>query len=116
MRFFSSNPSIIEYYSSYCEYRFNEFSRQIEFIRRGLYSVVPGYYLNLFTATELEESICRKSEIDIEILKRNTQYGGSFNEDSLHVQRRTEETVLGIYVWKKYITNARRRFYIEVLY
>jgi hypothetical protein len=76
-----------EYCSRYREYRLNEFSRQIEFIRRGLYSVVPGYYLNLFTASELEESVCGKGEIDIEILKRNTQYDSSFNENSPHIQR-----------------------------
>jgi hypothetical protein len=76
-----------EYCLRYREYRLNEFSRQIEFIRQGLYSVVPGYYLNLFTTSELEESVCGKGEIDIEILKRNTQYGSSYNQDSPHIQR-----------------------------
>ncbi|CAF0887015.1 unnamed protein product [Rotaria sordida] len=76
-----------EYCTRYREYRLNEFSRQIEFIRQGLYSVVPGYYLNLFTASELEESVCGKGEIDIEILKRNTNYGGNLNENSPHIQR-----------------------------
>ncbi|CAF3279595.1 unnamed protein product [Rotaria sp. Silwood2] len=76
-----------EYCTHYREYRLNEFSQQIEFIRQGLYSVVPGYYLNLFTASELEESVCGKGEIDIEILKQNTHYDGSLNENSPHIQR-----------------------------
>jgi len=43
-----------DYCMRYRQYRINEFYRQIEFIRQGLYSVVPGAYLTLFTAHELE--------------------------------------------------------------
>ncbi|CAF4214095.1 unnamed protein product, partial [Rotaria magnacalcarata] len=65
-----------DYCISYREYRLNEFNRQIECIRQGLYSIVPGYFLGLFTASELEEIVCGKGEMDVELLKRNTGYGG----------------------------------------
>ena len=58
-----------EYCTCYRQYRLNEFNRQIEFIRQGLYSIVPCYYLSLFTANELEEAVCGKGQIDIELLK-----------------------------------------------
>ncbi|CAF3487428.1 unnamed protein product [Rotaria sp. Silwood1] len=63
-----------DYCSYYREYRLNEFYRQIDCIRQGLYSVIPGYFLSLFTANELEEMICGKGEMDVELLKRNTIY------------------------------------------
>ncbi|CAF3887263.1 unnamed protein product [Adineta steineri] len=71
-----------EYSTSYREFRLNEFYRQIEFIRQGLYSIVPGYFLGLFTADELEEAVCGKGNMDIELLKRNTVYGGDHDQDS----------------------------------
>ncbi|CAF2660678.1 unnamed protein product [Rotaria sp. Silwood2] len=76
-----------DYCTKYQEYRLNEFSRQIEFIRQGLYSVVPCYYLSLFTAGELEEAVCGKGHIDIELLKRNTRYGDSNDHDLPHIER-----------------------------
>ena len=59
----------------YRQYRINEFHRQIEFIREGLYSIVPCGYMTLLTAHELEQAVCGKGYIDIEMLKRNTRYG-----------------------------------------
>jgi E3 ubiquitin-protein ligase HERC2 len=76
-----------EYCTSYREYRLNEFDRQIEFIRQGLYSVVSGYFLGLFTASELEEAVCGKGNTDMELLKRNTGYGGNYNQESPVIQR-----------------------------
>ncbi|CAF1009355.1 unnamed protein product [Rotaria sordida] len=76
-----------DYCTKYHEYHLNEFNRQIEFIRQGLYSVVPCYYLSLFTAGELEEAVCGKGHIDIELLKRNTHYGDSNNQDLPHIER-----------------------------
>ncbi|UJR34786.1 hypothetical protein I4U23_027567 [Adineta vaga] len=75
-----------EYCSNYRRYRLEEFSRQIEYIRQGLYSVIPGYFLSLFTTRELEETVCGKGEIDIELLKRNTVYGSHFRSTSNCIQ------------------------------
>ncbi|CAF4110990.1 unnamed protein product, partial [Adineta steineri] len=71
-----------EYSYHYRQYRLNEFHRQIDYIRQGLHSVVPAYYLNLFTASELEEAVCGKGHIDVELLKRNTRYRHGYNENS----------------------------------
>ncbi len=75
------------YCSCYREYRLNEFHRQIDFIRQGLYSIIPCYYLSLLTANELEEAVCGKGRIDVEILKRNTSYGRDYNQDSPVIER-----------------------------
>ncbi|CAF3226480.1 unnamed protein product [Rotaria sp. Silwood2] len=75
-----------DYCMRYRQYRVNEFHRQIDFIRQGLYSVVPSAYLSLFTASELEEAVCGKGYIDIEMLKRHTNYS-SDSETSPYIER-----------------------------
>ncbi|CAF3913070.1 unnamed protein product, partial [Rotaria sp. Silwood1] len=35
----------------------------------------------------LEEAICGKDQIDIELLKRNTLYGGDYNKNSPPIER-----------------------------
>ncbi|CAF4909275.1 unnamed protein product, partial [Rotaria sp. Silwood1] len=52
-----------------------------------IYSVVPGYFLSLFTARELEEVVCGQAKIDIELLKQHTIYGSRYNSDSLCIQQ-----------------------------
>ena len=76
-----------QYCSCYRQYRLNEFNRQINLIREGVYSIVPFYYLSLFTAYELQEAVCGKGRIDIELLKRNTYYGGEYNDNSPPIER-----------------------------
>ena len=76
-----------DYCHYYRQYRLNEFQRQIEFIRQGLYNIIPGYFLSLFTSNELEEAVCGKGEIDIELLKRNTIYGGDYYADLPFIQQ-----------------------------
>ncbi|CAF3356499.1 unnamed protein product [Rotaria socialis] len=75
-----------DYCMRYRQYRINEFHRQIEFIRQGLFSVVPRAYLTLFTAYELEETVCGKGFIDIQMLKRHTDYRKD-DESSPLIQR-----------------------------
>ncbi|CAF0793768.1 unnamed protein product [Rotaria sordida] len=75
-----------DYCIRYRQYRINEFYRQIDFIRQGLYSVIPSAYLTLFTASELEEAVCGKGYIDIEMLKRHTYYN-SDSETTPHIVR-----------------------------
>ncbi|CAF1140584.1 unnamed protein product [Rotaria magnacalcarata] len=75
-----------DYCVHYRQYRIHEFHRQIEFIRQGLYSVVPWANMTLFTAHELEEAVCGKGYIDIEMLKRHTRYKND-NASSPHIQQ-----------------------------
>ncbi|CAF3325918.1 unnamed protein product [Rotaria socialis] len=75
-----------DYCMRYRQYRVNEFHRQINFIREGLYSIVPSCYLTLFTTTELEEAVCGKGYIDIDMLKRHTSYNND-SETTPHIGR-----------------------------
>ncbi|CAF4457800.1 unnamed protein product, partial [Rotaria sp. Silwood2] len=60
--------------------------RQIEFIRQGLYSIIPGCFLSLFTAIKLEEVVYGKGKMDMDLLKRNTIYSEHYNQNSLCIQ------------------------------
>ncbi|CAF2856854.1 unnamed protein product [Rotaria sp. Silwood2] len=74
-------PITASYFKEYCK-----IYRQIEFIRQGLYSIIPGYFLSLFTAIELEEVVYGKGKMDMDLLKRNTIYGEHYNQNSLCIQ------------------------------
>ena len=76
-----------EYCSAYRDYRLNEFNRQIDLIREGLHSVIPCYYLNLFTNNELERKVCGHGRIDLELLKRNTSYGNDYTAEDPVIER-----------------------------
>lgn len=45
---------------------------QLEWIRRGLLSVIPQAVLDLLTWQELEKRICGDPEISVEALKRTS--------------------------------------------
>ncbi|CAF1321865.1 unnamed protein product [Rotaria sordida] len=51
-----------------------------------LYNIIPGYFLSLFTSNELEETVCGKGEIDVELLKWNTDYGGNYSASLSYIQ------------------------------
>ncbi|CAM4851349.1 unnamed protein product [Rotaria magnacalcarata] len=69
-----------EYCIRYREYHFNEFRRQIEYNRQGICSIVPNSFMAFLTVNELEDAVCGKGHIDIELLKRNTQYSNCKND------------------------------------
>ena len=55
-------------------YKINEFKSQIEYIKKGFYSVIPKDIAKILNYNELEEMICGKNELDIKELKNHTQY------------------------------------------
>jgi len=55
-------------------YRLHEFDLAVQHMRKGLGAVVPVHLLSLFTAAELEAMVCGAREVDVELLKRNTEY------------------------------------------
>ena len=65
-----------EYLKLALNYRLNEFSEQIKWIRAGLSQVVPVPLLSLFTGSELENMVCGNPEISVESLKSITSYRG----------------------------------------
>ncbi|CAF1166405.1 unnamed protein product, partial [Didymodactylos carnosus] len=77
-----------EYCLKYREYRLQEFSRQTNYIRQGLYSVIPSAILTLFTVAELEDAVCGKPVIDIDLLRQQTKYTCSGDDhDTSYIQR-----------------------------
>ena len=57
----------------------NESSKQCEAIRQGICQIVPEALLNMVSHTELEEWIYGRKFIDVELLKRHTEYKGIYN-------------------------------------
>jgi hypothetical protein len=55
-------------------FRLHELDRQLAAIRRGLSCVVPLRILQLFTWTQVEELVAGKPDVDLEELKRHTEY------------------------------------------
>merc|ERR1712054_462546 len=55
-------------------FRLHELDRQLAAIRRGLSCIVPLRILQLFTWTQVEELVAGKPEVDLEELKRHTEY------------------------------------------
>ena len=75
-----------QYCSEYRRYRLEEFDRQIEYIRQGLFSVIPIGSIDLFMYDELEIAVCGKPKIDIDLLQRNTHYDDDLSEQSPHIK------------------------------
>ncbi|KRX01353.1 HECT-domain-containing protein [Pseudocohnilembus persalinus] len=55
---------------------------QIDAIKKGLYSILPKPLIKIFSATDLEEFVCGKKDVDLQLLKRHTNYSGDLNENS----------------------------------
>lgn len=43
-------------------------------LREGLTSVLPGELFSLFTSTEIEQLICGSGYIDVDLIRRYTEY------------------------------------------
>ena len=63
-------------------YKINEFKSQIEYIKKGFYSVIPKDIAKILNYKQLEEMICGKNELDIKELKNHTQYKPELYKDS----------------------------------
>lgn len=56
--------------------RLNESIKAYDAVREGLSAVVPLDYLNLMSYKQLETLVCGAADVDVEILKENTDYDG----------------------------------------
>jgi len=65
--------------------RLNECREQVRAIKRGLCELVPEAVLMLYSWSELERRICGKPFIDIDLLRRHTEYSG-VSATAPHVQ------------------------------
>jgi hypothetical protein len=62
----------VEFLQLYTHARLNESRQQLAALRQGFTSVIPAHVLTLFSVSELEELICGKAEIDLDLLKSYT--------------------------------------------
>eukprot|EP01039_Chlorochromonas_danica_P004879 gene4879-5347_t len=70
-----------EYIDLVFQYRLHEFDLQAAAVRTGLASILPLHLLNLYTADELEEMVCGKADIDVDLLERVAEYSGCSPSD-----------------------------------
>jgi len=77
-------------YHEFCravvEYRLNEFTPQVQAMRRGLATVVPAALLSLFTWEELEIQVCGRPQMNVDLLQKMTKYEGTHRADALHIK------------------------------
>lgn len=55
-------------------------------IDRGLATQIPRHFLKLFTASELKVIVVGRADINVGLLKLNTEYGEGFTEQSSAIQ------------------------------
>eukprot|EP00466_Bigelowiella_natans_P010730 jgi/Bigna1/53877/estExt_Genewise1Plus.C_250106 len=70
------------------KFRYSEFEVQISNIRQGLFAVVPGQYLSLFTWQELSVQVAGRgmSAKDVDLLQKMTRYSGGHSKNDPHIQ------------------------------
>jgi E3 ubiquitin-protein ligase HERC2 len=66
--------------------RLLESARQVSAIRKGLGQIIPLQLLQLLQWDELELRVGGCETIDVELLRRNTQYSGGLTESMPHIQ------------------------------
>lgn len=77
--------SRLEYAALAEEARLSESHVQIKSIRRGLCQIIPSQLLSLCSWDVFETRVCGKPVIDIDLLKRHTEYRG-VKPDAEHIQ------------------------------
>ena len=82
-------PVVFSNREEYCDlviqYRLHEYDRQVDAIRHGLGSIIPLSTLSVLSWRDLELRICGDNDVDIEMLKLETEYSGC-NTDDPHIQ------------------------------
>lgn len=63
--------------------RITEAEQQCDALRRGIAKIVPVALLNIVNYKELEQWVCGKAEVDIDLLKRHTKYVGFLETDAV---------------------------------
>jgi E3 ubiquitin-protein ligase HERC2 len=80
-----NHETILEYCDSMEHYRLYEMLPACRLVRRGLETQLPRSALTLLTGRELEQLVCGKPTIDLELLKSATEYSGCAVTDP-HIQ------------------------------
>jgi len=64
------------------KFRLNENPEAYNMIRKGISAVVPMDILNLFSWKQVQTLICGAPDVDVDLLKGNTDYDGSTENDA----------------------------------
>lgn len=66
--------------------RVNEVALQVAAVRCGIAEVVPTAVLSLFTPLELEQLVCGRPDVDVDMLQRHTEYAAGLDEHAPHIR------------------------------
>lgn len=69
-----TKDNIEEYASLLCKARFDEGKAQMNWIKEGVYVVIPRHILNMLTWEEIEIRTAGDKIVDLDVLKKNTRY------------------------------------------
>jgi len=72
-----------EYIQLVEEYKLSECDEQVAALIEGISHLIPLSCLILFTPQELQDRICGNADVDMAILKKNTEYSGLKETDKL---------------------------------
>ncbi|TMW56846.1 hypothetical protein Poli38472_006856 [Pythium oligandrum] len=67
--------------------RMNESREVMNVIKQGINSILPVTALGLLTSEELEKRMCGVAEVDVELLKQNTEYDEDLSSNDEFIQR-----------------------------
>ena len=93
-----------EYITLSKKMRVNEFSTQIEFIKKGFNSVIPSSIFQVLNWRQLEEMVCGKNNLDVRDLKKHTRYDG-FNEK--------DEIITWFWEWLEECNEHEKSLYLK---
>jgi hypothetical protein len=91
-----------EYVDAVIRARLAEVDAQVEALKEGLFKVVPKDIINLFTGAEMEQVVCGIPEVDLQLMRRKTNYEG-IAPDARAVQLMWQ-------VLESFTTDQRRKF------
>ena len=84
--------------------KIEEFSTQMEFIKKGIYSVIDKQKLQILNWSNLEEMVCGKNKLDIKDFKEHTIYNGYTIQDNI---------IKWFWEWLKHIDEEKQFKYLK---
>ena len=97
--------NVKEYIELFKSQKINEFNNQIEYIKRGFYSVIPCDIMQILYWNELEELVCGKNIFDINDFRNHTSYRNGYNGD--------EQVIKWFWEWIETTTEENRFKYLK---
>ena len=77
---------VVQYALCVVQCRLTESEPAMRALRDGMLSVVPAAVLPLLTWSELERTVCGREEIDVDLLRCNTEYDDDVSAEDEHIK------------------------------